>query len=185
METSFIQEQRRCWGRCWRYHRERLSRRSSCWPRAGLPMVSRLQLSARHQLIVDSESEVWMMTGLAVRMSIDLGLHLVSHGRVRPIDKTELTVGSTRELKHLTGRQTTEPTRLLVCPAHGLSPCFWCWAFHNVSCGRNYPANPHRRRCASDNVKHAGRPVRTAIAIPVLRPDDGLLWSLDQYAEHG
>jgi len=30
------------------------------------------------QLMADSESEVWMMTGLAVRMSIDLGLHLVS-----------------------------------------------------------------------------------------------------------
>lgn len=25
----------------------------------------------------DSESEVWMMTGLAVRMSIDAGLHIV------------------------------------------------------------------------------------------------------------
>ncbi len=30
---------------------------------------------------VDSESEVWMMTGLAVRMSIDLGLHLVCISR--------------------------------------------------------------------------------------------------------
>ena len=29
------------------------------------------------KLIPDSESEEWMMTGMAVRMAIDLGLHLV------------------------------------------------------------------------------------------------------------
>ena len=28
--------------------------------------------------LLDSESEVWMMTGMAVRMSLDLGLHIVS-----------------------------------------------------------------------------------------------------------
>ena len=27
---------------------------------------------------LDSESEVWMMIGIAVRMSIDIGLHVVS-----------------------------------------------------------------------------------------------------------
>ena len=27
---------------------------------------------------IDSESEEWMMTGMAVRMAVDLGLHLVS-----------------------------------------------------------------------------------------------------------
>jgi hypothetical protein len=34
-------------------------------------------LSAQ-KLMSDSESEVWLMTGLAVRMSVDLGLHMVN-----------------------------------------------------------------------------------------------------------
>jgi hypothetical protein len=31
-----------------------------------------------NELTEDSESEEWMMTGMAVRMALDLGLHLVS-----------------------------------------------------------------------------------------------------------
>lgn len=40
--------------------------------------VAAFVLLAHMGFAADSESEVWMMTGLAVRMAIDAGLHIVS-----------------------------------------------------------------------------------------------------------
>lgn len=40
--------------------------------------VAAFVLLAHMGFAADSESEVWMMTGLAVRMAIDAGLHVVS-----------------------------------------------------------------------------------------------------------
>ena len=47
----------------------------------------------------DSESEVWEMMGIAVRMSIDLGLHLVRKSYRRPL--FDLTLRRVR--RHKTG----------------------------------------------------------------------------------
>lgn len=35
--------------------------------------------------MVDVESEIWMLTGMAVRMAVDMGLHLVSSSFELPL----------------------------------------------------------------------------------------------------
>lgn len=52
----------------------------------------------------DSESDEWMMTGMAVRMAIDLGLHLVSAPQGRRI--SGLNYGRIQE-----GNRTSPPTK--------------------------------------------------------------------------
>jgi hypothetical protein len=92
-----------------------------------------------------------MMTGLAVRMSIDLGLHLVSMrpdprhaglassaGLASPASRTfhvasaTLTAESTRELKYFARRTPAEPPSVLVGPAYGLRPRLRCRSINDI-----------------------------------------------------
>ena len=78
----------------------------------------------------DSESEVWMNTGLAVRMSYELGLQIVSLFEPPHGDQQELMYPQeySRVINSHSRRPPSEQVDILVSPAHGLRPGLWSWS---------------------------------------------------------
>lgn len=73
----------------------------------------------------DSESEVWMNTGLAVRMSYELGLQIVCHLATMGYRSLTVVPEYTRDITSDGRRSQAKQAHVLVRPAHGLRSRLW------------------------------------------------------------